>query len=180
MNIDRAGSRGIGSRLVSVAVAVMAVVGVVALLVVVAGGDGDSETAVMSLEVGDCVRLELPPAGPELARVPVVDCDEPHTGEVFHVGELDPDGDRPYPASDEALFREIAVACVGAEVGAVSPFERYVGVPWSRSELDVFPIAPDPDAWEPTAGRFVCLAIPATDDDELVGSVRDPQLRTSG
>lgn len=172
MSGERAGSRGIGSRLVGVAVAVMAVVGIVAVLVVIAGRAGDSETAVMSLAVGDCVQLELPPTEPELARVPVVDCDEPHTGEVFHVGELDPDGDRPYPASDETLFREIAAACIGADVGGVSPFERYVGVPWSQSELDVFPVAPDPDAWEPTAGRFVCLAIPATDDGELVGSVR--------
>ncbi len=152
--------------------AIVVAIGISAVLRVIATEIGDDGTPALSLEVGDCLDFPLPPTGPDLARVPVVECSDPHTAEVFHVGQLDPDGDREYPSSDEILFRSVIASCIEPEVGRSSPFEQYVGVPLAESDLDVFPIAPDPGAWEPTGGRFVCLVVPPTDDDELVGSVR--------
>jgi hypothetical protein len=169
------GSSGNGMRWMAglVGLVIAAAIGIGAVLAVLASVIGDDETPVLALEIGDCVQLDLAPSGPDLARVPRVSCEQEHNGEVFHAEQLDPDGDRAYPPSDDILFREVIFRCVRpGDLGEPSPFETFVGVPFSDSEFDVFPIAPDPEAWVSTGGRFVCLVVPAEDDAVLIGSVR--------
>lgn len=155
---------------------VTGIVGVIAgtafLVAAFAGVFDDDRRSIFSLEVGDCVDLELPPTDDSVSSVPVVACDEPHTAEVFFVGNLNPDRDLDYPVDDPALFRAVVEACVWPSVGGISEFERYVGISFAESEFDVFPIAPDARAWEPTRGQFVCLLVSSDDGAQLVGSAR--------
>jgi hypothetical protein len=153
------------------------VIGVLAggvfIVAAVLGVFDDDSRSVFSLEVGECVDVDLDPTDGAVSSLPVVDCDEPHIGEVFFVGELDPQRTLPYPGNERDLFRAVVEACVQPTLGRMSPFEAYVGVPFGvDASLDLYPIAPDERAWAPTGGQFVCIVVPADDDDVLVGSVR--------
>ncbi len=139
-----------------------ALAGVSFIVVALTGAFDDGEVAVLDLEVGQCVRLEVGEGITELASVEVVDCAEPHEAEVVQVGELNPDGDRPYPADPE-LFAEIDGICT------LDRFLAYAGgepaEPWAS-----YPIAPDQATWERLDGRFVCLAL--SPDGPRTGSLR--------
>ena len=100
------------------------------LLAALASGCGGGGFA---LEVGDCVRTPeggaTDPAG--MAEVTIVDCDEPHELEVFHVFELAPD-----QLTGDALVEAVREECLG------DAFTDQVGVPEDRSPLEVLPIPP--------------------------------------
>lgn len=168
-------ARGLGWIAGFVALIALAAIGIGAVLAVVAAIVRGDDTPALSLEVGQCLDFELPATDPDISSVPVVDCAEPHTAEVFHVGVLDPDGDRAYPPDDETLFRVVVSSCVQSPGGGrPGPFEEFVGIPFANTELLVFPIAPDADAWGPTNGRYICLLV------EPDGALRTGTLRDAG
>jgi hypothetical protein len=104
-----------------------------------------------SLERGDCVRTAEEGPGPDgMAEVTIVDCDEPHHLEVFHVFEL-----APGQTDGAALVDAVRDACLG------EAFTDYVGVPEDRSELELLPIPP-------TAEQI------ARGDTEVVCTLREP------
>jgi hypothetical protein len=177
----RAADGAVGGMAAARVGVVTGVIGVLAggvfIVAAVVGVFDDDARSVFSLEVGDCVDVDLNPSDGAVSSVPVVDCDEPHVAEVFHVGELNPDRTLPYPAQERDLFRLVVEACVQPTLGRMSPFEEYVGVPFGVDDaLDLYPVAPDERAWEPTGGQFVCMVVPADDDDVLVGSVRGSRI----
>jgi hypothetical protein len=139
-----------------------AIAGIGFVAVAFSGAFDDGEVAVVDLEVGQCLRLEVGDGITELSSVEVVDCATPHEAEVVEVGELNPDGDRPYP-SDPELFAEIDAICT------LDRFLAYAGgepaEPWAS-----YPIAPDEATWERLDGRFVCLAL--SPDGPRTGSLR--------
>jgi hypothetical protein len=129
-------------RILWLAIAVVVtIVGVGLVVALVGSGD----TSVLDVEVGDCFDLPRDDAG-DITSVDVVDCEAPHQAEVVLVGELDPDGDRPYP-DDEDLFDEIERRCtaVAESVG---------------DDFGILPVAPNEASWVPFSGRFSCVAIP--------------------
>jgi hypothetical protein len=118
------------------------------------GAFDDGETAVFDLESGDCVNFDFNPETDriiEVTTVEVVDCDEPHEGEVIFLDELNPDGDRPYPSNDD-LFTEIETACASRALDEVAP-----GV--DLTEYNSFTVAPNEDNWDDDNGPFVCFAV---------------------
>jgi hypothetical protein len=118
---------------------------------------------VNDLEVGDCVELDTDSL--ELSTLPVVDCDEPHQGEVFLVEELFEDGGD-FPGA-ESLDRRIQDTCAG------EAFEQYVGVPYLESRYELFYAAPSPETWDRGDRTAVCFVIRAdggTLDDSVRGS----------
>lgn len=126
---------------------IMGIVGLMAggLLVVLAAGGAfdDGETRVFDLEAGDCANFGFNPDTDriiEVSVVDVVDCDEEHEAEVIRVGELNPEGDRPYPSNDE-LIEEANDAC-GRD-----------------DSFNLFTVIPNENGWDEQDGPFVCFEI---------------------
>lgn len=108
--------------------------------------------SIIELEVGSCFDLPTTTTDGEAGDVDefvdvvdVVDCDRAHEAEVVLAGTLNPGRDAPYP-SDAELFSEVDRRCLTAEV--------------DRARFGVVSVVPNESAWEPLAGRFVCVAIP--------------------
>lgn len=128
---------------VLVAAAVLAIAAVLSL---------SNETSWTDLETGDCFDLAGAVEGASgdlgsVFAVDTVDCDDPHDAEIVGAGDLNPDGDLPYPSDDE-LFDEIDRACTALVPPTVDP-----------DTYGIVPIAPDERTWNDRAGRFVCVAV---------------------
>ncbi len=129
--------------LLAATVAAVVVVGVVLLALIVRLA-GDDRTDVTDLDVGACFSLD-DAVGDDgvVTLVEPFDCDEPHDAQVVLVGDLNPDGDRPYPSDDE-LFAEVDARCAGVEPDA---------------RFGLVPVAPTEATWTGRDGRFVCVAL---------------------
>jgi Domain of unknown function (DUF4190) len=110
--------------------------------------DDEGEVAVFDLDEGDCVDVPLDDTSPEVDTLERIDCDSLHNGEVFLTGELNPDGDEPYPADPE-LFDELDAICREALVDIHDE-------PFSSLPL---PIGPDERAWRIADGPYLCIAV---------------------
>lgn len=111
-----------------------------------------NETSWTELEAGECFDLAgaVADADGDLAAVFAVDtldCDDPHDAEVVAVGELNPDGDLPYPSDDE-LFDQVDRECRSLVPVSVDPMT-----------FGIVPIAPDESTWTDRNGRFACIAV---------------------
>lgn len=149
-----------GVRGAGVGVGVAALGAVILSALVLMMGRGGDRVPVMSLEVGECVALDLPFQSEDLNLVQRVPCDGEHSGEVLHTGELNPQGDRAYPTDDLGLFLEVLWACVRPPgPGQISVFERRTGEPYSSRSPEVVPVAPDLRTWDGAAGKFLCLML---------------------
>jgi hypothetical protein len=121
---------------------------------------GSSTVSVMSLEKGECVRVDLPFRSAELTAVVKVPCDGDHAAEVLHVGVLNPAQDQPYPPDELNLFLEVLAACVKPPgPGEISPFEARTGQTYSATSPEVVPVAPDLRTWNERQGKFLCLML---------------------
>lgn len=127
------------------AFAVMAVLGLgVTFLVLVVGLAGDGRSDVTDLDIGTCFSLDDALGDDGLVTlVEPLDCGEPHDAQVVLVGDLNPDGERPYPTDDE-LFDEVDARC-----RTVTPDQRF----------GLVPIAPTAATWNGRNGRFSCVAL---------------------
>jgi hypothetical protein len=121
---------------------------------------GPDTVAVMSLQVGECVRLELPFQSADLKQVTRVPCEGPHSAEVLHSGELNPDHNLAYPSDELGLFFDVLTACIRPPgPGQISVFEARTGEPYSATSREVVPVAPDLRTWERARGRYLCLLL---------------------
>lgn len=109
--------------------------------------------------VGECV--DLVGAGGMVDRVDVVDCAEPHYGEVFVAEVL---AGIAYPGDDELADR--------ADGRCRMAFEDYVGEPLRTSAYGFDWLLPSEAGWRSGDRELVCLVVD-WDGDPLVGSVRD-------
>ena len=116
-------------------------------------------TNVNDLEAGQCV--ELPESGEEVARVETFECTEPHGAEVIAIEDIG-QGDDEYPGDDEVGERAFT-ACTEA-------FERYVGLSYFKSELEIFQITPLESNWGDDQ-TVICLAYDPAGD--LTESIED-------
>jgi len=152
--------RGLRAVALARVLAVLAVFGWVAFLVVVLPGLGDDEGVDYSeLRVGDCIDV---PESDDIEALDLVPCSEPHDAEVFGVLSHPAEAGAPYPGSG-ALVAFAGEACLGRV------FTDYVGVPRDRSQLNHLEIVPQQSAWDDGRRQLVC-AVDA--DAPLVGSVR--------
>lgn len=134
-----------------------------ASVVMIVSGSGCVQAevvAVMSLQVGECVKLDLPFQNADLDRVRRVPCDGTHSAEVLHAGELNSDHNLVYPSDELGLFLEVLAACVRPPgPGLISVFEARTGEPYSASSPEVVPVAPDLRTWWQARGKFLCLML---------------------
>ena len=116
---------------------------------------------------GSCFNL------PEIDLEEIIDavgfdpvaCDDPHDGELFHKGELNPDRDRTYPGED-AVAEEVAVTCVGG------PFTDYVGIVYDLSIYNVYVVFTRELTWKAAYGGYECYIYDPS-GAPIVGSVRN-------
>lgn len=125
--------------------------------------DGGSLTsagtvAVDDLRPGDCFTIG---EDTEISEVDGVPCSEPHQYEVFAVDTYEGD-DLPGDAELDSAFDAICAA----------PFEAYVGVSYSASEIWASMITPTEDGWADGDRGFTCVLYDP-DDLSLTGSLRD-------
>lgn len=141
---------------------------VVACAVSIAGcsGDDDEQPAVElgADAVGWCLNVDED-FGPQVAALPVVDCGEPHTHEVYNV--VDSKASQ-YPGF-EALEAEAQVKCLDA-------FEGYVGISPFDSNLIYSWMVPTLASWEDTSvgkhgDRQIICVVGNRDGETLVDSV---------
>jgi hypothetical protein len=120
-----------------------------------------SATAISAfdLEVGDCFDA---PDVEAVTDVELIDCEEPHRYESYHIENHPAGRDEPF-IGDEAMTTYADDICIGA-------FEQFVGVPWEESSLTYFFLQPTADTWEEIGDREVLCAVYSTDGD-LTGSV---------
>jgi hypothetical protein len=103
-------------------------------------------TSVMSLEVGQCVD-DSAQDEETVSALPVVDCAQPHNGEVYAVPTL-ADGEFP---GDTAIEVQAQDLCAG------KAFEDYVGKPFEDSETYFSTIVPSAESWADGHRDIVCL-----------------------
>ena len=144
---------------------ILGIVGVVAFVgIIIVGallGWYDEDVSADELEVGDCVELDT--GATRVTTLPLVDCDEPHRGEVFHVATLE--GGDEFPGEESVTAR-------GEEVCVGDAFEDYVGTPFLRSALDVTTVYPTAFTWARGDREIACLAV-RPDGGDLTESVRN-------
>ena len=110
---------------------------------------GACSASVVSFSIGECVNL---PDGEVIDDVEVVDCEEPHDGEVFALPQM-PDG-------EDAPFDATAVSDFATERCQGQAFTDYVGQPWDTSAIYSTPVMPSQDSWENADDREVaCLLV---------------------
>lgn len=110
---------------------------------------GHPAAVIAGLGVGDCVRLD------DTVDIAVRDCDLAHDGEVYHLADLD--GER----SDAEL------ADVAAYHLCRAAFGDYVGVDYTETLLDFYPVWVSSDEWTGARPQIGCI-------------VGDPEYRTVG
>jgi hypothetical protein len=101
---------------------------------------------------GDCVNQED-------NRIPV-SCKKKHDAEIYRVAQLK---GKKFPGESK-LNTKVERLCVKA-------FERYVGTPYSSSELGVQYFTPSQETWDAGDRRAICAVSDAT--GQLKGSVKD-------
>lgn len=116
--------------------------------------------SVQEFSVGQCINdpIVAEDAEQEVGELPVVDCSEPHTGEVFFVEVLT---DAEYPADAATRGDEI---CYNA-------FEPFVGISYEESALYVTSLYPTTTSWDAGDRQIVCLIIDA-DGAQMTGSAK--------
>ena len=166
---DPQARRALVVLLVCVLGAMLAVVALIAL----GGGDDDAEAvnttttpagepvAVDRIEVGTCFNDAGDEGAFDYTELAVVDCDEAHDNEVYHL--FDAPGGAAYPGNEQiaALTRD----------GCLQAFEPYVGKAYTDSALAILPIPPSEASWGRGDREVVC-AVYDVGREELTGSVR--------
>lgn len=118
-------------------------------------------TSVLSLEVGQCISDQTP-EGEQVSTVPIVDCAEPHVGEIYALPRL-PDGGFP---GAESVSASAQTLCAGPE------FQTFVGVPIDQTTLDVNFLLPSAETWNDKDDREIVCIVVDGDRTPTTGSLR--------
>lgn len=128
------------------------------------------ELAAIELQDGQCIEDASAFTGRqvnEITQTRSIPCRMPHQAEVYLRGQVAGGPNAEFPGIG-ALRREAQTQCRDA-------FEGFVGVPWTRSELDIAALWPSPDSW-PTGDRVVVCVVFRVDGRPLEGSARGSEI----
>lgn len=109
-----------------------------------------SDADVFSLKVGDCFNQETSEETSEetteVSSVPTVPCAEPHDNEAYAASDM-PDGDFP---GDQAVSDAADTFCY-------DEFEKFVGMNYDESELDLRSLFPTDVSWAEGDQEILCF-----------------------
>ncbi|RPF19800.1 septum formation family protein [Myceligenerans xiligouense] len=120
-----------------------------------------SDADAMSVEIGDCLDIAELENQATFTDLPVMPCDEEHTGEIYAEKDL---ANGEYPGEKD-VTAEADTFCEGE-------FEAFVGVPYSESELYFWSFYPTEASWQQEDRTVQCVLEsekPVTDTLEGVG-----------
>lgn len=148
--------------------------GVVAAMVLLVGAcsggddgiDGEPVIEVGADGPGTCLDVPLD-QGPEIDKLPVRDCGEQHTHEIYSVPVLGDEEFPVYPGFDQ-LESFAQAACL-------RDFEDYVGISAFDSDLFYSWIVPTLNSWEAEDDREVICVAGNNNGAPLVGTIRNSQ-----
>ncbi len=121
-------------------------------------GTADASSG-LAYEAGDCLEISAdePPA------LRVVDCSQPHQGEVAGTA-THPDSGRPYPGDD--------VSRIWFERGCEGVITDYLGADHLETTLSASVIAPTRDDWDDGVHHATCYLSVEEGAEPLTGSIR--------
>ena len=119
-----------------------------------------SATTYVQPQVGECYQY----ASGDNTNVTIVDCNQPHDAENFHIFHF---AGKSYPSDDE-FDQESDEIC-----GLI--FEHYVGKPVEESTLDYGVVLPKAETWAKGDHTVQCYVL-AKDDRKLTGSARNSNM----
>ena len=117
-------------------------------------------TTYVQPQVGECYQY----ASGDNDNVTIVDCNQPHDAENFHIFHF---AGNSYPSDDE-FDQESDEIC-----GLI--FEHYVGKPIAESTLDYDWVFPKAETWAKGDHTVECYVF-AKDDSKLTGSARNSNM----
>lgn len=118
-----------------------------------------------NLAVGDCMNVDDINDTEEVrfGTIPVIDCAEPHDGEVYFVGNLNPNRSREYPGEVD-LAIEVEGLCT-------AKFAAFIGVSYVESEFEIYYLMPLKPSWRLDHGAYTCVVY-STDGPVLTETIR--------
>jgi hypothetical protein len=102
----------------------------------------------VALPPGTCIDDDGRAA--DVSAVTVVDCDQPHTGEVFAATRIDRPDDAPYPGQD-TLQADSQQFCQG------QAYTDYVGVSYAETRFFVYWLVPTEATWAAGDRDVACV-----------------------
>ena len=115
--------------------------------------------AIGDLKVGQCLSEEA--ATGEVGIAQAVDCAKPHFGEVMSAGNVKTKGDK----FDATKIAELA------NNFCITSFEKFAGLRYDRSELEMFPLVPSEKSW--AKGDRIATCIVYDENKLTTGGLRD-------
>ena len=126
---------------------------------------GATQAGLRDISAGQCFELPRNDAAADNRAVWVVDCNGPHTYEVYDVityGGTEPKGGA-YPGIDAVQ--------AWSEQACFDRFQGFVGIPWTRSSFDIQSWWPSDESWAQGDRSDVC-ALFAESGGRVSGSQR--------
>ncbi|MBO0610968.1 septum formation family protein [Myceligenerans salitolerans] len=105
-----------------------------------------SDADAMSVEIGDCLDIAALENQATFTDLPVMPCDEEHTGEIYAEKDL---ANGEYPGEKDVTAE--------ADTFCESEFETFVGVPYSESELYFWSFYPTKESWQQEDRTIQCV-----------------------
>jgi hypothetical protein len=117
-------------------------------------------SSVQQFTVGQCVNdpVVAEDGQQEVGTLPIVDCSEPHTGEVFYVEEL----------TGSEVPADVASQ---ADALCAANFESFIGLPYEESSLYLTSLYPTAASWSQGDRQIVCLIVDG-EGDTMTGSAQ--------
>ena len=143
-------------------------------LAIVAGAchSGGDDTKAQSQGVLDvkpdekpvCMQVteDLPP---EVTKLPVIDCTQPHTHEIYAT-----------VVSTESVYPGVDALGSFAQVKCLSAFQAFVGISAFDSQLSYTWLVPTLKSWNDHKDRSVLCVLARRDGAPLVGSMRGQKV----
>lgn len=128
------------------------------------------ELAAIELQDGQCIEDAATFTSREVnevSEVQVIPCRLPHGAEVYLRDTVAGGPNAAFPGVGE-LRRQAQDLCR-------ERFERFVGIPWTRSELEIAALWPSPDSW-PEGDRLVVCTVFRVDGQPLTGTAQGSQI----
>ncbi|GAB3163766.1 hypothetical protein GCM10027059_18580 [Myceligenerans halotolerans] len=106
----------------------------------------EADAGAMTVEIGDCLDIAELENQATFTDLPVMPCDQEHTGEIYAEKDL---ANGAYPGEDD-VTEEADTFCEGE-------FENFVGVPYSESELYFWSFYPTKESWRQDDRTIQCV-----------------------